>query len=355
MPPKPRPERPHGASARHVDPGADQTSSESDQTESDLDQNASDRDQEASESDQRASDLEQAAAAAERGADSGDDAGRIRALDEAQARHAEATLIRSAGSQVRLQVSHERDLQAARRDEQAQIRDATAAEHDRDADLADREAEELASEAGGAEAGFREALDASSRARARAASARARAADDRAHAARDREAAARDRELLHAEVERSQLDELTGAYRRGIGEVLLSHEIMRAQRSNNSMTLAFIDVDKLKLTNDKRGHAAGDSLLRCVFAALKARLRPYDTIIRWGGDEFLCAIPGATTDDAHNRIRDAGTDLGRLDPPVQVSFGFASLQAGETLPELVGRADARLLENRGDHRLRKRD
>lgn len=342
---KPGRGQPKGQSVDQAATDADQTASDAYQTSSDLDQTASDRDQEASESDQRASDRDGAAAADELAGPSADPE-RMRAHDQAQARRAEGTLMRSANSLVRLGIAKDRDEQAVRRDEEAQIRDETAARRDKAADLAEQEAKELARTTAVNDVSVREALEAAARARVKASAARAKASSDRAHAARDREAAALDRELLQAEVERSQRDELTGAYRRGLGEVLLSHEILRSERTNKSMMVAFLDVDMLKSTNDKFGHAAGDVVLQSVCSALQSRLRPYDTIIRWGGDEFLCAIPGAAVADAKKRIEDAKTDLSKLDPPVRISYGLAWLQAGDTLPELVARADSGLLESR---------
>ena len=73
------------------------------------------------------------------------------------------------------------------------------------------------------------------------------------------------------------------------------------------------------------------------------RLRPYDPIIRWGGDEFVCLISGAAAVDALRRIAAARSDLSRLDPAIEVSFGLASLTEGDTTASLVGRADTALL------------
>jgi diguanylate cyclase (GGDEF)-like protein len=255
-------------------------------------------------------------------------------------------LPRTAPSAISARVAMERDARAAIRDENARLRDETAAARDVAADLADREAAELAGALGETDDRTQAALAAAAAARVRAAAARERAAGDRRHAARDRDAAARDREQLQADVRRSQLDELTGAFRRGIGEVLICHEIERAKRSGSELQLAFIDVDRLKETNDTLGHAAGDSVLRCVFAGFRVRLRPYDPIIRWGGDEFVCVISGAAGEDALTRIVAARSDLRGLDPVVAVSFGLATMTDGDTMASLVGRADTALLEAR---------
>lgn len=135
------------------------------------------------------------------------------------------------------------------------------------------------------------------------------------------------------------MDELTGAYRRGMGEIPLRHEMSRAKRLGVPLTLAFVDADRLKETNTRSGHAAGDALLRPVFNGLKARLRPYDPIVRWGGDEFVCTVSGVIPAEARIRMEQAEIDLGALDPQVSITFGAAAMKSGDTLAALVGRAD----------------
>src|SRR4029077_17420874 len=114
-------------------------------------------------------------------------------------------------------------------------------------------------------------------------------------------AAARDREALRNEIERSQLDELTGAYLKGAGEILLRFEIERAFRLQGNLTLVFIDVDDLGETNQRLGYEIGDILLRNVSMALQARIRPNDPIVRWGGDEFVCTMGGIAPEEVRNR------------------------------------------------------
>lgn len=316
---------------------ADQTLSEGDQTSSDADQSFSDRDQAAAQADQQVSDREQAISDRQLDAtDASERPSRLPEYEKAHAERDEGTMSRAATAAVRSMISAERDAQAEQRDGHARDRDLIAEERDQVADLADQEAASLAREIG--EAGTPAKLAAS--ARSLAASARSKAASDRERAARDREAAARDREFLRDEMERSQLDELTGAYRRGMGEILLRHELARAKRLGAALTLAFIDADRLKEVNTRSGHAAGDALLRQIYIALQARLRPYDPIVRWGGDEFLCTVSGVIPAEARIRLEQAAVDLGALDPQVSITFGVAAMEPADTLADLVGRADA---------------
>ena len=127
---------------------------------------------------------------------------------------------------------------------------------------------------------------------AEAAADRARAAADRARAAIDRENAARERARLEAELHQAHLDGLTGAYRREMGHMALTHEIDRARRSDGRFVLAFVDVDGLKDLNDRDGHAAGDRALQTVVRSIRTRLRSFDPIVRYGGDEFVCGLGG---------------------------------------------------------------
>ena len=70
----------------------------------------------------------------------------------------------------------------------------------------------------------------------------------------------------------------------------------------SSLAAAFVDVDKLKAVNDSRGHAAGDRLLIEVVEALRSNLRPYDLVIRCGGDEFVCVMSGLAAATAAERL-----------------------------------------------------
>jgi len=120
------------------------------------------------------------------------------------------------------------------------------------------------------------------------------AAEDRRHAAADRIHARADRARARRDRLSADHDELTGALARGTGMRSVVHEIARANRSAEPLTLAFVDVDGLKTVNDTQGHAVGDTLLRNVVTARRSGLRETDLIVRYGGDECLCVLPGAT-------------------------------------------------------------
>jgi diguanylate cyclase (GGDEF)-like protein len=110
-------------------------------------------------------------------------------------------------------------------------------------------------------------------------------------------------------------------------------------------TVVLADLDNLKLVNDRFGHAAGDRLLRCCADALRATLRRYDKLYRWGGDEFMVLVPSARASDVLQRLQAAidaaqGIDVGS-DARVKlaVSLGAADYLSSEELAFAIERAD----------------
>ncbi len=315
----------------------DQTASDQDQTWSDHDQTQSDRDQRSADEDQQASDEDFAAGSS-------------------PATHERSASARERTAQDRADVSQMRDETAAARHEIASERDERAELDDRAAEERDRLAllNDLARDAGAAS---EDPVLRAERDRRRAAADRATAAEDRARAAADRRHAAQERaEALRvwAEDRRDLLlagtDELTGVWMRKFGLASISREIERAVRTGSGLALAFIDVDGLKEINDTHGHPDGDALLRIVAEALRASVRSYDVIVRYGGDEFLCAMPHVTTAAARERLEAVAATVAEADDRYAISFGLAALEPGDGLEELVGRADASLLETRHSQR-----
>lgn len=323
---------------------ADQTAADMDQSASDTDQSVSDRDQAQADADQRASERDQAAADRDLASHPTHDPELERMHALSRADRARGTLDRHTATVVRAQVSFERDDQATKRDDAARIRDEVAEQRDRIAEEDDDQITRIG-DLNGDDPRVTEAVIALAEMRERAAAHRAQAAADRWRAAADREAAAKDREHLLLELERAHLDDLTGAYRRGMGEIALVNEIVRAQRNEGGLALAYIDCDGLKLVNDRDGHAAGDALLRDLVSLLLSNLRPYDPVVRWGGDEFVCAMSGADLEHARKRFEGIRVAFAQTTGS-SMTVGFATLQEGDTLESLVERADTALLEAR---------
>jgi len=132
-------------------------------------------------------------------------------------------------------------------------------------------------------------------------------------------------------------DALTGLpNRRGLDEQL-PREMARVRRSD--LCLAIVDIDHFKAYNDANGHLAGDAVLRECALAWDAALRGEDTIVRFGGEEFLVVLPDCPLQQAAEtveRLRQA-TPGG-----LTCSAGLACWDHAETTDELVDRADSAL-------------
>jgi diguanylate cyclase (GGDEF)-like protein/PAS domain S-box-containing protein len=156
----------------------------------------------------------------------------------------------------------------------------------------------------------------------------------------DRKAVQAEREALIAENEKlARSDALTGLPNRRALDDQLPREMARALRAGSTLCLAIIDIDHFKAYNDTYGHLAGDNVLRECAAVWDQALRGEDTILRFGGEEFLVVLPDCGPEDATEileRLR-AATPEGQT-----CSAGLAVWMPGESVDELVGRADKAL-------------
>ena len=236
------------------------------------------------------------------------------------------------------QAGADRDRTAEDRDERGAAHDEESAARDGRAQARDERAEAREVVADGADAGAASDRAGALRDRRGGASDRTQAADDREAAAADRSASARERAASH-------LDELTGAHLRGPGTVELAREMDRAKRTKQPLTLAFVDIDGLKGKNDSLGHAAGDQLLRGTVASIRAHLRPYDLIVRYGGDEFLCVLLDVPLAAAAKRFELTKADLS-ANHAASFTVGLTELDAADGPEDLIERADAALYEAR---------
>lgn len=161
--------------------------------------------------------------------------------------------------------------------------------------------------------------------------------------------------LLH-EVEDARLtaqrlawnDELTGSLNRRRFTEMVRREIIGAERTGNTLTVAMLDLDDFKRINDRHGHGAGDALLREVAGSIRNVMRATDLSARWGGEEFCIALPGADLEQAvlvAQRVRAAisalrvATDTGER-ISCTATIGLAERgDSDETLDDLFNRAD----------------
>jgi diguanylate cyclase (GGDEF)-like protein len=178
---------------------------------------------------------------------------------------------------------------------------------------------------------------------------REQSAAERSNSQDDRAASEADRILSAWERSEYLVDELTGTHRRANGLLELEREVVRAKRTGQPFTLAFVDIDGLKAVNDSRGHAGGDDLLVLVADTIRVHVRPDDLIIRYGGDEFLCGLLGLSIVEATRRFDVVSVELAARSRS-SVTAGLAEMADPESLSALIRRADEDLRERRKQRR-----
>jgi diguanylate cyclase (GGDEF)-like protein len=153
--------------------------------------------------------------------------------------------------------------------------------------------------------------------------------------------------LVRAELHQRTLaerDSLTGVSNRRAFDAALE----RAARTREPYALVLIDLDDFKRVNDEHGHPAGDDVLRSVAAAAAGVARKGDCVARVGGDEFALLAPGAGASGVLRMLRDLRD---AIEHPATFAAGLVPDDA-RTPEELVAHADARLLAQKRDGKLR---
>jgi diguanylate cyclase (GGDEF)-like protein len=143
--------------------------------------------------------------------------------------------------------------------------------------------------------------------------------------------------------ERTQLQAQTDALTGLINRRTLEEELRRMMRDGIPFALALVDLDRFKLVNDTHGHEAGDRSLRTFAHVVRTMLRDDDHIARWGGEEFLIALPYSDADGAvevMNRIRASLANVLQGGHVVfTASFGVTDSTRADTLQDLIRLAD----------------
>lgn len=144
-------------------------------------------------------------------------------------------------------------------------------------------------------------------------------------------------------------DTLTGAMSRRATDERLQAAVADAHRSGLSLSVVFFDIDHFKRLNDEFGHLVGDECLRIIASRTRNRLRRYDQVGRYGGDEMLVILPDTRLVEARGVAENLRSSIncrplsidGRL-LNATLSLGIAELAPGETAEHLLERADAAL-------------
>jgi diguanylate cyclase (GGDEF)-like protein/PAS domain S-box-containing protein len=154
-------------------------------------------------------------------------------------------------------------------------------------------------------------------------------------------------------------DALTGLPNRVLLVDRLDQALARTARSDDNVAVLFLDVDRFKVVNDSRGHAAGDELIVAVADRLRSTIRPADTVARFGGDEFVVVCQEVETLAAAMAVADRITDalrepfrIGGEQIFLTVSVGIALATPGASPETLLRNADAAMYRAKEQGRAR---
>jgi diguanylate cyclase (GGDEF)-like protein len=145
-------------------------------------------------------------------------------------------------------------------------------------------------------------------------------------------------------------DSLTGLMNHNAIKDFINTEIERASRHNNSLAIVLLDIDHFKKVNDINGHQAGDIVIRRLSNMLNTRLRRYDGVGRYGGEEFMLVLPNTDEIMALNLVNRIRVDFSRRpinignDIQITVTFsaGLASFPLHQDITSLIEAADKNL-------------
>jgi diguanylate cyclase (GGDEF)-like protein/PAS domain S-box-containing protein len=163
-------------------------------------------------------------------------------------------------------------------------------------------------------------------------------------------------EILKKEV---LVDSLTMVGNRKYADMVLAKRMEFWNTQDVSFAVYFVDIDFFKNVNDTYGHNFGDDVLKMVAKSLEAALRPFDAIIRWGGEEFLVVTPNVSAETATEigermrmMVEKSWRDVGEEKVGVTVSIGCSCVQSEDTVIKIVDRADKAMYESKQNGRNR---
>ena len=164
------------------------------------------------------------------------------------------------------------------------------------------------------------------------------------------------KEALRREAKR---DSLTSLWNHKAIMEILERELLRAERDQQPVGVIMADVDHFKNVNDSRGHAAGDAVLRIIASGVAAMVRPYDSVGRYGGEEFLIVAPGCglgetweLAERVRNHVARCNIMAGGIAVHVTLSLGVATGNTAADLEKVLHAADTAMYRAKGGGRNR---
>jgi diguanylate cyclase (GGDEF)-like protein len=162
-----------------------------------------------------------------------------------------------------------------------------------------------------------------------------------------------DNTIRHAQVEeQARLDSLTSVYNHGYFLKKLAQQASEALAGGWQLSLIMLDIDFFKQYNDTYGHLVGDRVLKTLCAAIEHHIKQSDAVGRWGGEEFIISLPGASGLQAMQVAERIGQTMAALKiedrdqqtiPVPTVSQGIALYPAeADEIYQLIDLADRRL-------------
>jgi diguanylate cyclase (GGDEF)-like protein len=163
------------------------------------------------------------------------------------------------------------------------------------------------------------------------------------------------RQLIRSEAAElmAQIDPLTETFNRRCLEPLLTKELATAERRQSALTVAMIDLDDFRTINNKHGHSVGDRVLKTAVDIMRRTLRASDSIVRYGGDEFLVVMTDTNAQQGACAIQRLLGNVVRWnqspeipDVIISLSVGLAEYRSGVTVGELIDEADRKMYETK---------
>jgi diguanylate cyclase (GGDEF)-like protein len=164
---------------------------------------------------------------------------------------------------------------------------------------------------------------------------------------------------LQKELEEQAIrDPLTSAYNRRYFNEAIEQEVARSKRYGHPIAFLMVDVNRFKEINDRFGHRMGDQVLRAVADVLRQNVRMSDTVIRYGGDEFLVILPEtngnaeAAVERIHATVAGRNVENSLLKFPVTLAIGVDHWQPTDPRPieVVLSEADRRMYEDKNRNR-----